>query len=263
MDRIGESMLKKTILSLNGIAKQFGGLKVIEDITLDIVVGEKVGLIGPNGAGKTTLFNMIAGDLEPSGGTISYFGENINKIPNFKRTQSGIVRTFQKNNLMTGLTVKENLILVLQRMRKEHRQWWKRANKKNYSGLFETADQFLAEWGLSEHSSSLVKDLSYGVQRQIEIILAVAGEPKLLLLDEPTAGMSQLETDQIIGLINKLPKDVSIIMIEHDIDVLFGNMDRVVVLHTGKLICDGKPEDVRNDPEVKEIYMGKEGMVHA
>jgi branched-chain amino acid transport system ATP-binding protein len=263
MDRIGESMQKTTILSLNGIAKQFGGLKVIEDITLDIAVGEKVGLIGPNGAGKTTLFNMIAGDLEPSGGTISYFGEHINKIPNFKRTQAGIVRTFQKNNLMTGLTVKENLILVLQRMRKEHRQWWKQVNKKNYSDLFETADQFLADWGLSEHSSSLVKDLSYGVQRQIEIILAVAGEPKLLLLDEPTAGMSQLETDQIIGLINKLPEDVSIIMIEHDIDVLFGNMDRVVVLHTGRLICDGRPEDVRSDPEVKEIYMGKEGMIHA
>jgi branched-chain amino acid transport system ATP-binding protein len=256
-------MKNSIILSLKGIAKQFGGLKVIEDITLDVAVGEKVGLIGPNGAGKTTLFNMIAGDLEPSGGTISYFGETINKLPNFKRTQAGIVRTFQKNNLMMGLTVKENLILVLQRMRKEHRQWWKGVTKKNYSGLFEAAENFLTEWGLIEYSEKIVQDLSYGVQRQIEIILAVAGEPKLLLLDEPTAGMSQLETDQIIGLINKLPATVSIIMIEHDIDVLFGNMDRVVVLHTGKLICDGKPEDVRNDPEVKEIYMGKEGAVHA
>lgn len=256
-------MKNSVILSLKGIAKQFGGLKVIEDITLDVAVGEKVGLIGPNGAGKTTLFNIIAGDLEPSGGTISYFGKNINKVPNFKRTQDGIVRTFQKNNLMTGLTVKENLLLVLQRMRKEHKQWWKPAIKKNYSELFQTADNFLREWGLIEYSDRKVQDLSYGVQRQIEIILAVAGEPKLLLLDEPTAGMSQVETDQIIGLINKLPSDVTIIMIEHDIDVLFGNMDRVIVLHTGKLICDGEPEEVRNNSEVKEIYMGKEEIIHA
>jgi branched-chain amino acid transport system ATP-binding protein len=256
-------MTKSIVLSLNGLAKQFGGLKVIEDISLDVSVGEKVGLIGPNGAGKTTLFNMIAGDLEPSGGSISYFGEKINRMPNYKRTQSGIVRTFQKNNLMLGLTVKENLLLVLQRMRSEHTQWWKRVNQKNYSALFETADDILTKWGLFEYSNRTVKDLSYGVQRQIEIILAIAAEPKLLLLDEPTAGMSQLETDQIIGLINKLSADVSIIMIEHDIDVLFGNMDRVVVLHTGKLICDGPPDEVRNNPDVKEIYMGKEDMLHA
>ena len=251
------------ILSLNGLAKHFGGLRVIEDISLDVSVGEKIGLIGPNGAGKTTLFNMIAGDLEPSGGNILYFGEEINRKPNFKRTQAGIVRTFQKNNLMLGLTVKENLLLVLQRMRNEHIQWWKRVNKKNYSELFESAEDILTKWGLHEYSDRKVKDLSYGVQRQIEIILAIAGEPKLLLLDEPTAGMSQLETDQIIGLINKLSADVSIIMIEHDIDVLFGNMDRVIVLHTGKLICDGPPEAVRNNPDVKEIYMGKEDLVHA
>ena len=206
---------------------------------------------------------MIAGDLEPSGGSILYFGEKINRMPNYKRTQSGIVRTFQKNNLMLGLTVKENLLLVLQRMRNEHIQWWKRVNKKNYSALFESTEDILTKWGLHEYSDRKVNDLSYGVQRQIEIILAIAGEPKLLLLDEPTAGMSQLETDQIIGLINKLSADVSIIMIEHDIDVLFGNMDRVIVLHTGKLICDGPPEEVRNNPDVKEIYMGKEDLVHA
>ncbi|KAB2330501.1 ABC transporter ATP-binding protein [Cytobacillus depressus] len=256
-------MEKEIILSLRGLSKAFGGLKVIEDITLEVKVGEKIGLIGPNGAGKTTLFNMIAGDLAPSGGTISYFGELINSSPNYKRTQEGIVRTFQKNNLMLGLTVKENLLLVLQRMSKEHTQWWKQAKKGNYSTLFETANKILQEWGLSEYSESKVQDLSYGVQRQIEIIMAVAGKPKLLLLDEPTAGMSQVETDQIIGLINKLPSEVTIIMIEHDIDVLFGNSDRVIVLHTGRLIADDHPEAVRENPEVKEIYMGREGAVHA
>ncbi|MDQ0161871.1 branched-chain amino acid transport system ATP-binding protein [Bacillus alveayuensis] len=256
-------MDKPIVLSLNNLSKYFGGLKVIEDISMEVVAGERIGLIGPNGAGKTTLFNMIAGDIKPTSGTISFFGEVINRMPNYKRTKSGIVRTFQKNNLMMGLTVQENLLLVLQRMRNKHVQWWKRANKKNYSSLFTEAENILYEWGLAEYSNSKVQNLSYGVQRQIEIIMAIAGEPKLLLLDEPTAGMSQVETDQIIGLISKLPKGVTIIMIEHDMDVLFGNMDRVVVLHTGKLIADGSPEEVRNNPEVKEIYMGKEDVIHA
>lgn len=256
-------MMKEKILSLKGLSKHFGGIRVIEDVSLEVTVGERVGLIGPNGAGKSTLFNMIAGDLEPSGGTLHYFSENVNHLPNYKRTQKGIVRTFQKNNLMLGLTVRENLVLVLQRIDKKHTQWWKRANTKNYPSLFEKVDNLLQEWKLQEYSHLKVADLSYGVQRQIEIIMAIAGKPKLLLLDEPTAGMSQVETDQIIALINKLSSDVTIMMIEHDIEVLFGNMDRVIVLHAGTLIADGRPEEVRENPDVKEIYMGKEELTNA
>ncbi len=256
-------MTKEKILSLKGLSKHFGGIRVIEDVCLDVMVGERVGLIGPNGAGKSTLFNMIAGDLEPSGGTIHFEEGNVNHLPNFQRTQDGIVRTFQKNNLMMGLSVRENILLVLQRIDKKHTQWWKSATKKNYPELFEKVDNLLQEWGLQEQSHTKVADLSYGVQRQIEIIMAIAGNPKLLLLDEPTAGMSQVETDQIIALINKLPSEVTIMMIEHDIEVLFGNMHRVIVLHAGTLIADGKPEYVRENPEVKEIYMGKEEMANA
>ncbi|EKN69424.1 branched-chain amino acid ABC transporter ATP-binding protein [Neobacillus bataviensis LMG 21833] len=256
-------MKKENILSLKGLSKHFGGIKVIEDVTLEVTVGERVGLIGPNGAGKSTLFHMIAGDLEPSGGTIGYFNEMINRLPNYKRTENGIVRTFQKNNLMSGLTVKENLMLVLQRINKKHTQWWKKANQKNYPLLFEELEALLQEWNLQEYSHTKVQDLSYGVQRQIEIILAIAGKPKLLLLDEPTAGMSQVETDQIITLINRLPLEVTIMMIEHDIEVLFGNMDRVIVLNAGTLIADGSPEAVRENPEVREIYMGKEELANA
>lgn len=256
-------MENQIILSLKGISKHFGGLKVIEDISLEVSIGERIGLIGPNGAGKTTLFNMIAGDLAPSGGTISYLGEKINNRPNYRRTEEGIVRTFQKNNLMMGLTVQENLLLVLQRMSKKHTQWWKRSSKESYPSLYESAESILHEWGLHEYNHTQVKDLSYGVQRQIEIILAIAGKPRLLLLDEPTAGMSQVETNQIIELINKLAEDVTVIMIEHDIEVLFGNSDRVIVLHAGRLIADGSPEEVRGNSQVKEIYMGREGAVHA
>lgn len=252
-----------TILSIDNLSKHFGGLKVIEDITLKVSVGERVGLIGPNGAGKTTFFNMIAGDLNPTGGTISYFERDITKVPNYKRTENGIVRTFQKNNLMFGLTVRENVLLVLQKMRKEHTQWWKTISIKNYRALHDETDALLKEWNLEQYSNTKVQELSYGVQRQIEIVMAIAGKPKLLLLDEPTAGMSQVETDQIIALINKLPKEVTICMIEHDIDVLFGNMDRVIVLHTGKLIADGTPEAVRENEEVKEIYLGQEEATHA
>jgi branched-chain amino acid transport system ATP-binding protein len=252
-----------TILSIQNLSKHFGGLKVIEDITLDVTVGERVGLIGPNGAGKTTFFNMIAGDLNPTGGTIAYYDRDITKVPNYKRTENGIVRTFQKNNLMFGLTVQENVLLVLQKMRKEHTQWWKKVSLKNYQALHEETDALLQEWNLEQYSDTKVQELSYGVQRQIEIVMAIAGKPKILLLDEPTAGMSQVETDQIIALINKLPKEVTICMIEHDIDVLFGNMDRVIVLHTGKLIADGTPEAVRENEEVKEIYLGREEAAHA
>ncbi|MBS4214328.1 MULTISPECIES: ABC transporter ATP-binding protein [Neobacillus] len=256
-------MEKDKILSLKGLSKHFGGIKVIEHVSLDVTAGERVGLIGPNGAGKSTLFNMIAGDLEPSGGTIHYYGDRINSMPNYKRTQKGIVRTFQKNNLMMGLTVRENILLVLQRINQKHTQWWKQATPGNYQLLFEHAGSLLHEWGLEEYSQTKVKDLSYGVQRQIEMIMAIAGNPKLLLLDEPTAGMSQVETDQIISLINKLPVEVTIMMIEHDVDVLFGNTDRVIVLHAGTLIADGSPEQVRENPEVKEIYMGKEVIANA
>ena len=256
-------MTNNAILSLQQLSKSFGGLQVIEDITLQVNIGERIGLIGPNGAGKTTLFNMIAGDLPPSSGTISYRGETINSVPNYKRTNNGIVRTFQKNNLLTGLTVKENLLLVLQRLNQQHTHWWKRSIAKNYPSLYEQANQILQEWNLHEYSDRKVGDLSYGIQRQIEITLAVSGKPKLLLLDEPTAGMSQVETDQIVQLINRLPADVTIIMIEHDIDVLFNNMDRVVLLHAGKLIVDDTPEKVKNHPEVKEIYIGKEDILHA
>lgn len=256
-------MKKEIILSLNGLSKHFGGVKVIEDITLDVIAGERVGLIGPNGAGKSTLFNMIAGDIVPSGGTIYYFGNRMNQMPNYKRTENGIVRTFQQNNLMIGLTVKENLLLVFQRIDKSHTHWWKSVNKRNYSLLFEKVENLLYEWNLLEYSHTKVQDLAYGVQRQVEMIMAIAGNPKLLLLDEPTAGMSQVETDQIISLINKLPSNVTIMMIEHDIEVLFGNMQRVIVLDAGTLIADGTPEAVRENPDVKEIYMGKEAAANA
>ncbi len=256
-------MTNQPILSVKNLSKSFGGLQVIEEISLHVRPGERIGLIGPNGAGKTTLFNMIAGDLLPTSGTISYLGETITTVPNYKRTNKGIVRTFQKNNLLMGLTVKENLLLVLQRLRKQHTHWWKRSSPKNYSALYQQADSILEEWNLFEYRDRKVDDLSYGVQRQIEITLAVSGQPKLLLLDEPTAGMSQVETDQIVQLINRLPSDVTIMMIEHDIDVLFNNVQRVVLLHAGKLIVDDTPEKVKNHPEVKEIYMGKGDFLHA
>ena len=150
-------MTKEKILSLKGLSKHFGGIRVIEDVSLDVMVGERVGLIGPNGAGKSTLFNMIAGDLEPSGGTIHFEEGNVNHLPNFKRTQDGIVRTFQKNNLMMGLSVRENILLVLQRIDKKHTQWWKSATKKNYPELFEKVDNLLQEWGLQAHSHTKVR----------------------------------------------------------------------------------------------------------
>lgn len=245
-----------TILAIDGIAKSFGGLHILKDITLHVTKGERIGIIGPNGAGKTTFFNLLTGDLQPSKGEIFYQNNNITKQPNYKRASSGMVRTFQKNNLLNELTVLDNLLLVLQRKQEIGHYWFKLRGVKAYPSLYEKAESFLEKWGLLDQKNKIIKKLSYGEQRQIEILLGVSTEPTVLLLDEPTAGMSQSETDYIVDLLDKLPKELTLMIIEHDLDVIFGLADRIVVLYDGEVLVEGEPEKVRNDERVNEIYIG-------
>jgi branched-chain amino acid transport system ATP-binding protein len=245
-----------TILSINGIGKSFGGLQILKNISLDVKKGERIGIIGPNGAGKTTFFNLLTGDLEPTKGEIYYDNENITKQPNYKRARKGLVRTFQKNNLLNDLSVLDNLLLVLQRKQGFENVWYKVRDAKQYPELFNKADELLETWGLMKQKDVIVKNLSYGEQRQIEILLGVATEPSILLLDEPTAGMSQSETDYIVDLLYKLPKDLTLMIIEHDLEVVFGLSDRMVVLYDGGVLVEGEPEQVRKDERVNEIYIG-------
>jgi len=251
-------MSEQSILSIERIGKSFGGLHILEDVNLSVEKGEKIGVIGPNGAGKTTFFNLLTGDLSPSSGTIEYQKRDITKVPNYKRARQGIVRTFQKNNLLTELTVLDNLLLVLQRKHNLGKVWHKFLGEKQYPALFEEANQFIATWGLREQRDKVVKNLSYGEQRQIEILLGVATEPEVLLLDEPTAGMSQSETDYIVDLLGKLPKDLTLMIVEHDLEVVFGLSDRVVVLYNGSVLVEGEPDMIRGDERVNEIYIGSE-----
>ena len=249
-------MEQETILTINGVGKSFGGLHILKDISLEIKKGERIGIIGPNGAGKTTFFNLLTGDLEPSHGDIFHYDTNITKQPNYKRVRNGMVRTFQKNNLLNELSVLDNLLLVLQRKEGFGRIWFKSRNTKQYPSLYQKADELLETWGLSHRRDAIVKNLSYGEQRQIEILLGVATEPSILLLDEPTAGMSQSETDYIVDLLYKLPKDLTLMIIEHDLEVVFGLADRMVVLYDGGVLVEGEPEAVRKDERVNKIYIG-------
>lgn len=244
------------ILKINGIGKSFGGLQILRDISLEVEKGERIGIIGPNGAGKTTFFNLLVGDLEPTHGEIYHYDTNITKQPNFKRVRNGIVRTFQKNNLLNELSVLDNLLLVLQRKQGSGQVWFKLRGEKQYPKLYEKADELLETWGLSHQRDAIVKNLSYGEQRQIEILLGVATEPSILLLDEPTAGMSQSETNYIVNLLHNLPKDLTLMIIEHDLDVVFGLADRMVVLYDGGVLVSGEPDQVRNDERVNKIYIG-------
>ncbi len=247
-------------MRVEGLGKRFGGLEILKDVTFSVKKGERRAFIGPNGAGKSTLFNMIAGDLPPSGGRIHYFQENITQVPNYKRVRKGMVRTFQKNNLLNELTVLDHLLLVLQKFAGVENIWYRLRSPKKFSGLYQKADELLETWGLAHRRDTVVKHLSYGEQRQVEILLGIATDPEVLLLDEPTAGMSNSETQHILKLLQNMPKDLTLLIIEHDMEVVFGLADTVTVLHNGGVLLEGDPQTIQTDPRVYEIYFGEEGV---
>ncbi|MDC3413984.1 ABC transporter ATP-binding protein [Aquibacillus sp. 3ASR75-11] len=249
-------MVEDKILTISGIGKSFGGLTILKDISLEVEKGERIGIIGPNGAGKTTFFNLLVGDIKPTHGKIFHYNKNITKQPNYLRAQNGIARTFQKNNLLNELSVLENLLLVLQRRQGYGHKWFNRREEKQYPDLYLKAYELLETWGLSHRREVIVKSLSYGEQRQIEILLGIASDPSILLLDEPTAGMSQSETNYIVKLLYGLPRELTLMVIEHDLDVVFGLADRMVVLNDGEVLTVGEPDTVRKDERVNKIYIG-------
>jgi len=246
------------VLRVEGLGKKFGGLEILRDVSFTVTQGERRAFIGPNGAGKTTLFNMIAGDLAPTAGKIRFFGEDITHVPNYKRVRKGMVRTFQKNNLLNELTVLDNLLLALQKFAGVENVWYRLRSPKNFSHLYKKADELLDTWGLAHRRDTVVKHLSYGEQRQVEILLGITTEPKVLLLDEPTAGMSASETQHILQLLQNMPRDLTLLIIEHDMDVVFGLADRVTLLHNGGIFLEGDPQTIQSDSRVYEIYFGKE-----
>jgi len=242
-------------LVVEGVSKNFGGLQALERVSLQLEEGERRALIGPNGAGKTTLFHLISGALRPTEGRIYLFGKEATRMPPHRRAALGLARTYQITNLFPNLTLKKNLLLAAQGL--EPTKFDLLRPLSSYKHLMAKVERFLEEWGLWDQREALVRNLSYGAQRQVEILLALVQQPKLLLLDEPTGGLSPAETVAVANMIRSLPANITVLLIEHDMDVAFDLVERVTVLHLGRVLADGPRDEVRADERVQDIYLGK------
>jgi len=250
----GHDATDTPVLHAEGITHAFGSLVVTDSVTLELASGERHGLIGPNGAGKTTLFNIIAGELVPDAGAVRLAGTDVTRLTPDRRARLGLARSFQRNNLFTDLTVRENLAIacaIAQRV--SHVAWRAFARHR---AVHESAELHAVALGLGDVLDTVVRHLSYGTQRQLEIALALALEPKILLLDEPTAGMSPEETAAMQATIAALPSSLTLLVIEHDMEVLFGLADRITVLDYGRVLLQGSPTEVRDSEAVRNRYLG-------
>jgi len=241
-------------LRLEDVSKAFGGLRAVDAVSLTVRPGERRALIGPNGAGKTTLFNLISGTIPVSSGSIHLFGREITRIAAHRRAALGLARTFQINNLFPALTVLDNCLLAVQGLTPTKFSMLRPVDR--YPALAERARATLESVGLGDRLDATVRNLSHGEQRQLEIALALAGRPKVLLLDEPTAGLSPAESQHMARLLRALDPAITVLMIEHDMDIALELAEHVTVLHYGRVIADGLRDAVKADPLVREIYLG-------
>ncbi|NNG07105.1 MAG: ABC transporter ATP-binding protein [Desulfobacteraceae bacterium] len=241
-------------LVLEGLTKEFGGLIAVDHVNLEIKAGERHGIIGPNGAGKTTLFNLICGDLSPTEGKIVHFGQDVTRLRTHKRIALGMSRTFQINNLFPKLTVLQNVLLAAQGLQGTKYVMYRPIS--SYESLYDKAKDILEEFQMWDKRDVLVENLSYGDQRQIEVCLALIENPRLLLLDEPTAGLSRAETLTFTSILKKLDPDITILLIEHDMDVAFDLAENITVLQLGKRVASGNNEEIKANKTVQEIYLG-------
>jgi branched-chain amino acid transport system ATP-binding protein len=241
-------------LSLSNVSKAFEGLRAVDGVSLAVAAGERRAIIGPNGAGKTTLFSLISGETKPTGGQILFFGQDVTRLAPHRRAGLGLARTYQITNLFPRLTALENCLLAVQALSPVKLHLHRALS--SYTDHFARARSVLEAVGLAAKETAVVRNLSHGEQRQLEIALALAGEPKLLLLDEPTAGLSPAESHSMTALLKKLDSNITLLVIEHDMDVAFELTNRITVLHYGKVIADGLGHEVKVNPLVQEIYLG-------
>ncbi len=241
-------------LSIKGLSKSFGAVEVLKEISLDVARGEHVAVIGPNGAGKSTLLNVISGDLRPEAGQVSLLGQDMTHLPPHRRVHHGMARSYQLTRVFHTRTVLQNTLLALQGKRRSRFQMVRSA--LSYRDILSQAERLLTLLGLWEKKDMLVSHVSYGDRRKMEIALSLALEPRVLLLDEPSAGLDLGEIHDFIALIRSLSKDITVLFAAHDMDVVFGLADRVVVLYYGQFIADGTPEAIKADPKVRAIYLG-------
>ena len=243
-------------LRVDNLSKHFGGVHAVNKVSFSVEAGERVAIIGPNGAGKTTLFNLINGQLSATGGKTFFFGQDVTALPTHVRANLGMARAFQIISLLQNLTVLDNALLTLHGTKPSRFSLFRPI--KEFREVTEKAAEALHTLRLWDKRDEPVKNLSYGEQRRLEIWLGLAMEPKLLLLDEPSAGSTREEVSDIIKIIRNLDSDITVLIVDHDMDMVFEAAERIIVLHFGEIITDGTPQEVKTDQKVREIYMGLE-----
>ncbi len=251
--RASAPLASSDALVLSGVTRAFGALKAVDDVSLSVAAGQKYAILGSNGAGKTTLFNAITGDFLPTAGKIHFFGEDITELPPYERIRKGLRRTYQSSLLFKELSVRDNLFLAVRGV-SSGRFSFLRPGSRHPSNV--AAQELLERVRLSHLADELVGNLAYGQQRQLEIGMALAGAPRLILFDEPAAGLSPAERRELVALLNALPKHMSFVLIEHDLDIALRVVEKVTVMHNGRMIKEGTPHEVENDAQVQAIYMG-------
>ena len=249
-----------TILNISNLSKTFGGVVATDHLNLEIKQGELHAIIGPNGAGKTTLIAQLSGETLPDSGQIIFREENITGLPPFKRSRLGIARSFQITSLMLEMDVIDNITLATLAQDNHSYKFWKPA--RDDIDLQKSALNALKEIGLEKRAFEKVGNLSHGEHRQLEIAMALATQPHLLLLDEPMAGMGTEEGRKILKILQKLKRRKTILLIEHDMDVVFALADRITVLVYGQVIASGSPESIKEDEKVREAYLGSDGEIN-
>jgi ABC-type branched-subunit amino acid transport system ATPase component len=242
------------ILTTQGLTKDFGGLRAVDSVTFDIEQGKLTSVIGPNGAGKTTLYNLVTGLIKPDSGRIIFNGEDITNLPIHKIVRKGISRSFQILNLFNELTLFENVWLGVQSQQGHGPELF--SNTDKFSSVKEETYRIIKEIGLSDKEEVPVKLLSYGDRRILEITISLTAKPSLLLLDEPTSGLVSEDRKRISEFMKKLSSQLTLIVVEHDMDVVLSISDHIVVMHQGKILAQGNPDEIRGNEKVQEAYLG-------
>jgi branched-chain amino acid transport system ATP-binding protein len=242
------------VLELKELSKSFGGLHAVRGVTFKIMPGDRKAIIGPNGAGKTTLFNLITGIYPITSGQVLLFGKDVTSWQSHRRTAMGMSRTFQVTSLFPGLTVLDNVLLAIKGLKPSKFVMWRFLS--SYKDVYDKAHRLLEQAGFMDRANTEVRYLSHGEQRQLEIVLGLASDPSILLLDEPAAGLSSGESVEMTKFLTKLDAKLAILLIEHDMDVVFDLANTISVLHFGQILETGKPEQIKTSQKVQEIYLG-------
>ena len=251
--------MAESLLRVVNLTRRFGGLVATDNLSMEVDPGELHAIIGPNGAGKTTLIAQLTGQLPPDSGSIHFAGLDITGLPSHRRSGLGLARSFQITSLLRDFTAADNVALAAQAHAGHSYRFWADARKEK--PLREAARAALARVGLENRANVLVSELSHGEQRELELAVALATRPQLLLLDEPMAGLGVTESQRMVSLLKELRKELTIVLVEHDMEAVFALADRITVLVYGRLIASGKPDEIRNNEEVKRAYLGDQHAV--